>query len=415
MERFRQNCQGRFVLILMTLFLVLSLLSAKNGGADDASRFELKIYPANGQYEYQLDEPIELVIVLSNPESSGIYTKGQIVLHQSLIITAPTPPPGNVINFKKEPIIHTMEDGFEWQGEVGWEEAQTLELPLSEIVHDLRDLHPEILRIAGEYIIEARMELILFDRVDWHGPRESWLGLPKDGEPPVVRTDPLNPLKIFISPGFGANLQVRVLNGESQPLSAGIPVKVFKYSDGPAGYDLKVVWQNGPEVLAGITDPLGLVFWESGALCQSKSNYLVLAYYQGQYSSDWISADHDRWNIGCSGSIIQPIIISGEAPQPGDHLEVGNFSLISKKRVSRVAYNYTYKADMTNSGQDVQNAQATLSSNSPHTVVVDGAVDFGDIPAGSTVTSTDTFTIRQDRRYPFSWSDMVWEIQADYP
>ena len=94
-------------------------------------------------------------------------------------------------------------------------------------------------------------------------------------------------------------------------------------------------------------------------------------------------------------------------------LAIGNYSLISKTRVSRTEYNYVYQADIANTGSDVQNVTATLTSNSPHTTVIGETLSFGDVASGTTVTSTDTFTIKQDRRYPLDWSDLVWDIQYE--
>ena len=91
-------------------------------------------------------------------------------------------------------------------------------------------------------------------------------------------------------------------------------------------------------------------------------------------------------------------------------LTIGDYTLISKQRVSRTEYEYTYKANITNIGTDVQNVTATLNSNSPHTTVVDGILNFSDVVSGSTVTGTDTFTICQNRRYPFDWSNLAWDI-----
>jgi|GEM_PF-3837598 len=91
-------------------------------------------------------------------------------------------------------------------------------------------------------------------------------------------------------------------------------------------------------------------------------------------------------------------------------LAVGNYTLISKQRVSRTEYNYTYQADITNIGPDVQNVTAFLTSNSAYTTVVDGELIFGDVASGSSAISTDSFTIKQNRRYPLNWSDLVWDI-----
>jgi len=103
------------------------------------------------------------------------------------------------------------------------------------------------------------------------------------------------------------------------------------------------------------------------------------------------------------------LFLSGVAT--AQDLTIGNHTLISKQRVGRTYYNYTYKADVTNSGSDVQNVTANLTSNSFHTTVVDRDLSFGDVGSGCTVTSSDTFIIQQDRRYPLDWADLVWNMQ----
>ena len=96
-------------------------------------------------------------------------------------------------------------------------------------------------------------------------------------------------------------------------------------------------------------------------------------------------------------------------------LNIDGYSLVSKTRVSRVAFNYTYRAEITNTGPEVENVAAELSSKNPNTLIVDDSLNFGSIAAGDTVTSTDTFTIRQDRRHPFNWANMSWDIAFDTP
>jgi hypothetical protein len=39
-----------------------------------------------------------------------------------------------------------------------------------------------------------------------------------------------------------------------------------------------------------------------------------------------------------------------------------------------------------------------------------GQLAFGNVPAGATVTSTVTFAIRHNRRYPMDWSAVSWDI-----
>src|SRR5437879_5948391 len=93
-----------------------------------------------------------------------------------------------------------------------------------------------------------------------------------------------------------------------------------------------------------------------------------------------------------------------------------NYILVNSQRVSRTEFIHTYRANVTNHGSvDMLGVTATLTSLSAHTVVVDGVLSFGDVPAGSTVPSSDTFTIRQDRSFPFRPADLVWQMAGQQP
>lgn len=94
-------------------------------------------------------------------------------------------------------------------------------------------------------------------------------------------------------------------------------------------------------------------------------------------------------------------------------LVVGNLTLVSKQRVGRTVLNYTYQVEITNTGpDDFQNVTATVTSSFPQTTIVDGALTFGDVPAGATVTSSDTIIFRQDRRFPFVEGALSYDIQG---
>lgn len=96
-------------------------------------------------------------------------------------------------------------------------------------------------------------------------------------------------------------------------------------------------------------------------------------------------------------------------------LVVGDFTLISQQRVNRFVYEYTYLGHITNSGSDAQNVSVAITSNSPHTTILDGNLSFGDVAAGTTGTSANTITIRQDRRYPSDWSQFEIVVVHDSP
>ena len=97
-------------------------------------------------------------------------------------------------------------------------------------------------------------------------------------------------------------------------------------------------------------------------------------------------------------------------PVADSNLTILNYILISKQRVGRTDYNYTYRTDVKNNGSDVQNCTASLTGTSANTTVVDGSLSFGSVDEGSVVTSSDTFTIRQNRRYPFDPTTLTWSI-----
>ncbi|GAB6906643.1 exported hypothetical protein [Desulfosarcina cetonica] len=108
-------------------------------------------------------------------------------------------------------------------------------------------------------------------------------------------------------------------------------------------------------------------------------------------------------------AVIFGVLISGSAW--ADDLSIGNYTLVSSKRVSRVEYEYTYKADVINNGGDVNNVMAQVTSNSPYTIVIDGTLEFGSVASGASITSSDTFTIKQNRQYSLDWSMLQWNIQ----
>lgn len=94
-------------------------------------------------------------------------------------------------------------------------------------------------------------------------------------------------------------------------------------------------------------------------------------------------------------------------------LVIGDLTLVSKQRVGRADFNYTYQVDITNNGpNDFQDVTATVSSSFPQTTIVDGNLTFGNVPAGTTVTSSDTITFRQDRRFPFVEGALGFDVQA---
>ncbi len=87
---------------------------------------------------------------------------------------------------------------------------------------------------------------------------------------------------------------------------------------------------------------------------------------------------------------------------------------VSKKRISRTVYEFTFKATLINHDVPIKNVTASITSNSPHTIIMsDNMVSFNDVAANETVTSVDTFTLRQDRKFPYNPADIHWDIQYE--
>lgn len=93
-------------------------------------------------------------------------------------------------------------------------------------------------------------------------------------------------------------------------------------------------------------------------------------------------------------------------------LQVGNYEIISSTRVGRTTFEYVMRATVTNHSLPAQGVLARVSSSSSNTVVVSRTLLFGNVDAGQTAVSTNTFTIRHDRQVPFSPSVLQWSISV---
>lgn len=97
-------------------------------------------------------------------------------------------------------------------------------------------------------------------------------------------------------------------------------------------------------------------------------------------------------------------------PVDETELSIGQYTLVESKRVSRIAYEYTYSAQVTNAGPTVDDVTATLSSDSQAMMVLDASVSFGRVEAGQTVPSLDTFRVLHDRSIGPLEDAFSWEV-----
>jgi hypothetical protein len=79
-------------------------------------------------------------------------------------------------------------------------------------------------------------------------------------------------------------------------------------------------------------------------------------------------------------------------------------TLINSTRVNLTEYDYTYLVTVQNLGAAATHLTAVVTSFAPATKVQAGNLTFPDIPAGATVNSRNTYTVRQDRTAPIDHS-----------
>ncbi len=89
---------------------------------------------------------------------------------------------------------------------------------------------------------------------------------------------------------------------------------------------------------------------------------------------------------------------------------VTGMNQVSSTRVGRTTYDYTYTINVANGSPGLSNAVATVTSSAAATVIVQGSVSLGTLAAGASTTSTNTFTLQQNRLVAFDPTALSWTI-----
>jgi len=121
--------------------------------------------------------------------------------------------------------------------------------------------------------------------------------------------------------------------------------------------------------------------------------------------------------FGFWGTIFLLFIFAGLYGVPASaELSIGAYEPVTQQQVSRFEFDYTYTAELTNTGSDaLTQVTATLTSNSPNMTVLDGEVIFQEAPVSNTIQAVDTFTVRVNRRYPTSENPFIWSFSYEEP
>jgi len=101
-------------------------------------------------------------------------------------------------------------------------------------------------------------------------------------------------------------------------------------------------------------------------------------------------------------------------PAAKAQLSVSAPETVSERRIARTIFEYTMRAKVTNAGKALASLSATVTSTSPRTTVVQGAVSFGNVGPAATAESISTFSIAHDRTVPFDPAVLRWTFQQPF-
>ena len=194
-------------------------------------------------------------------------------------------------------------------------EALPQNFVLSETVADLDILFPSMGLTTGWYTFRAQVSFVRYDTSETKA--HSQLGALGLVESPYnwEGTIDSNEFQVFISPGLGAQFQVEVLDLNAIPLPQ-VPVRVFKASDIPDGLAFENIWTDVEPILSGTTDfSQGLVKIWQGAPCVGQNDYLLVAYYQGDYKAVNLNEADPGWASECGGVVDTQITFGDNIPE----------------------------------------------------------------------------------------------------
>ncbi len=330
MKRFDQHRRKRVLSslgVLTALTIVLFFVQTSQAGICGLS---LELFADQATSDYQLGDPVKIMLVIKNDTGFDLNTTrgfSQAELQKGLTLTTPS---GEKRRFTDEDLIFDMPPPYFIDNLVGVP-AETL--PANWVrtvtIEDLRELFPVMRETPGWYTIEAEQEFVRYLWTIAYG-NAGLLGV--DNDPNACRETVLaNRIQVYIAPPAGAQLQVRVMDGSSQPpVAVGqVPVKVF--GGALAATDFGAAWTDREPILDGKTDFDGIAIWGEGDYCRPEPGlqYTAIALYGGEYRSvPFIAGAGEGWTAGC-GSVIAKAIVFGSSPLPG----LGEFSLFATNSI----------------------------------------------------------------------------------
>jgi|CXWL01.1.fsa_nt_gi RHS repeat-associated protein len=96
-------------------------------------------------------------------------------------------------------------------------------------------------------------------------------------------------------------------------------------------------------------------------------------------------------------------------------LQIDNYVLISKRKASNTQYDYTYQARVSNpTTATAYDVKAEADSLNPAIKLQNSNLKFGIVPAGGSLISRDTFTLRKAESTVFNPADLHWQFDLKF-
>ncbi len=101
--------------------------------------------------------------------------------------------------------------------------------------------------------------------------------------------------------------------------------------------------------------------------------------------------------------------------EPIEELSVSTYTLVSKARVGRTMFDYTYEVTATNaSEQEIKNITGSVTATSTAiTIMSPPNLAFADVAGAGTTQATTNLVLRLDRRTTFDRNNLLWEFEGE--
>lgn len=150
---------------------------------------------------------------------------------------------------------------------------------------------------------------------------------------------------------------------------------------------------------------------------------LTVTYYPSSSIVLATAVDAPAYRVG-NFAVVSGFLFNGQTPITGAVVTavavpilrvagtVGGYQLVSQQPAGTGFTDYTYTAQLTNSGGALTAAHAVASSPDLNVDLVSPGLAFGDMAAGATVTSANSFVARVPTGTTFNPATLTWKISS---